>query len=85
MRHSRIKIPPTESAAAYHCISRTVNGEWLFDDVAKEIFRKQLWRVADYCGLSKNLTYSQRVWEIKDSSNSTGCFPTAEVATHGRL
>ncbi len=51
MRHSRIKIPPTESAAAYHCISRTVNGEWLFDDVAKEIFRKQLWRVADYCGV----------------------------------
>jgi hypothetical protein len=44
MRHSRIKIPPAESAAAYHCISRTVNGEWLFDDVAKETFRKQLWR-----------------------------------------
>jgi hypothetical protein len=36
MRHSRLKIPPTEGAAAYHSISRTVNGEWLFDDVAKE-------------------------------------------------
>mgnify|MGYP002814289387 CR=1 FL=1 len=35
----------------YHCISRTVNGEWLFDDVAKEIFRQQLWQVADYCGV----------------------------------
>jgi hypothetical protein len=31
MRHSRIKIAPTEGAAAYHCISRTVNGEWLFN------------------------------------------------------
>ena len=28
-----------------------MNGEWLFDDVAKETFRKQLWRVADYCGV----------------------------------
>ena len=31
MRHSRIKISPTEGEAAYHCISHTVNGEWLFD------------------------------------------------------
>ena len=51
MRHSRIKISPTGGEAAYHCISRTVNGEWLFDDVAKEIFRQQLWQVADYCGV----------------------------------
>ena len=47
MRHSRIKISPTVGEAAYHCISRTVNGERLFDDGAKEIFRQQLWQVAD--------------------------------------
>jgi len=38
-------------------MSRTVNGEWLFDDVAKEILRRQLWQVADYCGVQV-LTYS---------------------------
>ena len=51
MRHSRIKISPTEGEATYHCISRTVNGEWLFEDVDKEILRKQVWQVADYCGV----------------------------------
>jgi putative transposase len=28
-----------------------VNGEWLFDAVDKESFRRQLWAVADYCGV----------------------------------
>jgi hypothetical protein len=28
-----------------------VNGERLFDDVAKEVLRKQFWQVADYCGV----------------------------------
>ncbi len=51
MRQSRIKISAAEKEATYHCISRTVNGEWLFDDVSKEILRQQLWRVADYCGV----------------------------------
>ena len=32
-------------------MTRTVNGERLFDDVAKEVLRKQLWQVADYCGV----------------------------------
>ncbi len=51
MRHARIKISTAESEAAYHCVTRTVNGEWLFDDVAKEVLRRQLWQVADYCGV----------------------------------
>ncbi|MDO8541301.1 MAG: transposase [Opitutaceae bacterium] len=51
MRQRRIKISPADNEAAYHCISRTVNGEWLFDDAAKEILRRQLWQVADYCGI----------------------------------
>lgn len=32
-------------------MSRTVNGEHLFDDVAKEVLRKQLWQIADFCGV----------------------------------
>jgi REP element-mobilizing transposase RayT len=51
MRQARIKIPSTQSEAAYHCTSRTVNGEWLFDAVAKEVLRRQIWQVADYCGV----------------------------------
>ncbi len=51
MRQARIKILPAESEAAYHCVTRTVNGEWLFDDVAKEILRRQIWQVADFCGV----------------------------------
>ena len=43
--------------AVYHCMSRTVNGEWLFDDQAKEILRRQFWQVADYCGV-EILTYA---------------------------
>jgi len=38
-------------------MSRTVNGERLFDNTAKEIFRKQMWQVADYCGV-QILTYA---------------------------
>lgn len=51
MRMARIKVDAQQSAAVYHCISRTVNGERLFDSVAKEVLRKQLWQVAEYCGL----------------------------------
>ncbi len=51
MRQARIKVPPQESEAVYHCISRTVNGEMLFDEVDKEILRRQIWQVADYCGV----------------------------------
>jgi hypothetical protein len=38
-------------------MTRTVNGERLLDDPAKEILRKQLWQTADYCGL-QILTYA---------------------------
>ena len=52
MRIPRIKIESRLSAAVYHCISRTVNSEHRFDDTAKEILRKQLWQIADYCGVN---------------------------------
>lgn len=51
VRHPRLKLSPFDSVAAYHVISRTVNGEFLLDDPAKEVLRKQLWQVSDYCGL----------------------------------
>lgn len=55
MRAPRIKISDAE--AVYHCISRTVNGERILDDTAKEILRRQLWQIADYCGVTI-LTYA---------------------------
>jgi REP element-mobilizing transposase RayT len=33
-----------------------VNGEWLLDDSAKEVLRRQLWQAAEYCGVQL-LTY----------------------------
>ena len=57
MRQARIKVDANEGQAVYHCMTRTVNGERLFDDVAKEILRKQLWQIADYCGL-EIITYA---------------------------
>ena len=57
MRQPRIKIPSAEGEACYHCRTRTVNGEWLFNDTAKDILRRQVWQVADYCGV-QILTYA---------------------------
>jgi putative transposase len=32
-------------------MTRTVNGERMFTDLAKEVLRKQLWLIAEFCGL----------------------------------
>ena len=56
MRQARIKLDAERESAVYHCMTRTVNGERLLDDVAKEVLRRQLWQVADYCGV-QILTY----------------------------
>jgi REP element-mobilizing transposase RayT len=37
--------------AAYHCVTRAVNRERLFDPAAREILRRQIWLVADFCGV----------------------------------
>jgi REP element-mobilizing transposase RayT len=57
MRTPRIKIAPHTASAIYHCMSRTVNGERCLDDTAKEILRKQIWQIADFCGVHI-LTYA---------------------------
>lgn len=51
MRTARIKVPTTERDSVYHVMTRTVNGAFLLDDPAKETLRKQLWQIADYCGV----------------------------------
>lgn len=57
MRQARIKISKTEAEAVYHCVTRTVNKEWLLDAAAKEVLRRLIWQVADYCGV-RILTYT---------------------------
>ncbi len=51
MRGARIKVDSSEGEAVYHVMSRTVNGEMLFDDVAKEMLRKQIRQISEYCGV----------------------------------
>jgi len=57
MRNPRIKIASHLGAAIYHCMSRTVNGERCLDDPAREVFRKQMWQIAEFCGVQV-LTYA---------------------------
>ena len=57
MRQARIKVAPAEGQGVYHAITRTVNGERLFDEVACEVLRRQLWQVADYTGV-EIITYA---------------------------
>jgi len=57
MREPRIKVSPEESEAIYHCMTRTVNGERLFQDTDKEILRRMIWLLVEFCGLEM-LTYT---------------------------
>lgn len=51
VREPRIKIPSEVAEAIYHCMSRTVNGEKLFDDADKEVLRRMIWLLVEFCGL----------------------------------
>jgi len=50
----RIKV--VGAAATYHAMSRVVGGALLFGEREKEVLRKLLWQVADFCGV-EILTY----------------------------
>ncbi len=50
-KNIRLKINNSLEGSVYHCLSRTVNKEFLWDEPAKEIFRKQLWKTAAFCGV----------------------------------
>lgn len=54
MRSRRVKVWDAE--ATYHCMTRTVSGERLFGAREKEVLRKMIWQVADFCGVEV-LTY----------------------------
>ncbi|MDR2862715.1 MAG: transposase, partial [Puniceicoccales bacterium] len=54
-RHRRLKS--SHPAAVYHCISRTVNGEFLFDDTSKEMLRKHIHQTAEFSGIEV-ITYA---------------------------
>ncbi len=47
----RFKINNSDNGSVYHCVSRTVNKEFLWNEETKEIFRKQLWKTAAFCGV----------------------------------
>ncbi|NJL19060.1 MAG: transposase [Bdellovibrionaceae bacterium] len=51
MRMRRLKVSAAENAAVYHCVTRTVNGEFLFDEQAKEMLRKHLRQAERFCGV----------------------------------
>lgn len=57
MRTARIKVSPATGESIYHVMTRTVNGDFLFDDPVKETLRKQIWQIADFCGVTV-LTYT---------------------------
>lgn len=56
MRNPREKDPPETADAYYHLITRVVAGEFLLGDAEKEVMRRQIWLVAERCGIEV-LTY----------------------------
>jgi putative transposase len=56
MRIRRFKAVEGE-VGIYHCISRITHGEMRLDKREKEVLRKQMWQVADFCGV-EILTYA---------------------------
>ncbi|MDR2862924.1 MAG: transposase [Puniceicoccales bacterium] len=56
MSHPR-RFKSKHSAAVYHCISRTVNGERLFNAPEKEMLSNHLHQVAEFCGV-EIITYA---------------------------
>ena len=54
MKPRRLKV--LKESAVYHCMSRVVGGMSLLGTTEKEVFRRQLLRQADFCGVEV-LTY----------------------------
>jgi REP element-mobilizing transposase RayT len=51
MREPRIKVPAEKGEALYHCTSRVVGGQRLLDAPAREVFRRQMWTLVEFCGV----------------------------------
>ncbi len=56
MASRRIKIQGDRSAV-YHCMSRIVGKQHLLDGLDQEVFRKMMWKQAEFCGM-RVLTYA---------------------------
>ena len=56
MASKRIKVLG-ERSAVYHCMSRIVGKQHLLDGLDQEVFRKMMWKQADFCGV-RVLTYA---------------------------
>lgn len=50
MRCPRIKVEHGEDGL-YHCMSRIVSGDYIFERREKEIFIQKMWRLADFLGI----------------------------------
>ncbi len=51
--NNRIRLVKKDSITGtiYHCVSRTVNKEFFWDERAKEVLRRQIGKVAAFCGV----------------------------------
>ena len=47
MKRTKLEDVP----ACYHAMSRVVGGQRLLGNREKEVFRKMIWQVADFCGV----------------------------------
>ena len=54
---SSIRIKSLNRTAVYHCMSRVAGKAHLLGVMEREVFRRQMWRVADFCG-GEVLTYA---------------------------
>jgi putative transposase len=54
---AQARLTVTTEPTVYHAITRTVQGTFLFGAVEKDMMRKMLWQMADFCGVEV-LTYA---------------------------
>jgi REP element-mobilizing transposase RayT len=46
-----LKVSPVESGAFYHCVSRVVDRQYIFDDAEKQIFHSLVREYSAFCGI----------------------------------
>ena len=51
MRQRRLKAPASFPVAHYHCMSRVVNGDFIFEDTERECFVQYLREYERFCGV----------------------------------
>jgi hypothetical protein len=51
MKSRRAILRLDGESGVYHCVSRVAGNQYLLGDKEKEVFRKQLFQVADFCGV----------------------------------